>query len=41
VLQRLTPVMNVSALKTEGDYLIVALRATPAGFPRALAAARS
>ena len=41
VLQRLTPVMNVQALKTEGDYLIVALRATPAGFPRALAAARS
>jgi hypothetical protein len=41
LLQRLTPVMNVSALKTEGDYLIVALRATPAGFPRALAAARN
>lgn len=41
VLQRLTPVVNVAALKTEGDFLIVALRATPAGFPRALAAARS
>ena len=41
MLQRLTPVMNVAALKTEGDFLIVALRATPAGFPRALAAARS
>ena len=41
MLQRLTPVVNVSALKTEGDFLIVALRATPAGFPRALAAARS
>jgi hypothetical protein len=41
VLQRLTPVMNVAALKTEGDFLIVALRATPGGFPRALAAARS
>jgi hypothetical protein len=40
-LQRLTPVMNVAALKTEGDFLIVALRATPGGFPRALAAARS
>jgi hypothetical protein len=38
VLQRLTPVLNVSALKTEGDFLIVALRATPQGFPRALAA---
>ena len=41
MLQRLTPVMNVAALKTEGDFLIVALRATPAGFPRALSAARS
>jgi hypothetical protein len=41
LLQRLTPVVNVHALKTEGDFLIVALRATPAGFPRALAAARS
>ena len=37
VLQRLTPVMNVQALKTEGDFLIVALRATPQNFPRALA----
>lgn len=41
MLQRLTPVVNVAALKTEGDFLIVALRATPTGFPRALAAARS
>ncbi len=41
MLQRLTPVMNVAALKTEGDFLIVALRATPTGFPRALSAARS
>jgi hypothetical protein len=41
MLQRLTPVMNVAALKTDGDFLIVALRATPTGFPRALAAARS
>jgi hypothetical protein len=41
MLQRLTPVVNVSALKTDGDFLIVALRATPAGFPRALAAARN
>jgi hypothetical protein len=38
VLARLTPVLNVAALKTEGDFLIVALRATPQGFPRALAA---
>jgi hypothetical protein len=40
VLERLTPVVNVSALKTDDDFLIVALRATPMGFPRALAAAR-
>ena len=40
MLQRLTPVVNVSALKTEGDFLIVALRASPAGLPRALSAAR-
>lgn len=41
VLSTLTPVVNVSALKTEGDFLILALRATPLGFPRALNAARS
>jgi len=41
ILQRLTPVMNVAALKTEGDFLIVGLKATPTGFPRALAAARN
>jgi len=33
-------VVNVSALKTDGDFLIVALRATPMGVPRALTAAR-
>lgn len=38
VLQRLTPVLNVSALKTEGDFLILALRANPQGLPRVLAA---
>ena len=38
VLSRLTPVVNVAALKTDGDFLVVALRATPMGFPRALAA---
>lgn len=38
VLARLTPVINVAALATEGDFLIVQLRATPYGFPRALAA---
>jgi hypothetical protein len=40
VLSRLTPVVNVSALKTDGDFLIVALRATPLGMPRALSPAR-
>lgn len=38
LLSRLTPVVNVSALQTDGDFLVVALRATPMGFPRALAA---
>ncbi len=41
VLSALTPVMSVSALRTEGDYLLLALRATPAGFPKALSAARA
>jgi hypothetical protein len=41
LLQRLTPVVNVAALRTDGDFLILALRATPMGFPRALAAARN
>jgi hypothetical protein len=41
ILERLTPVMNVSALHTDGDFLVLGLRATPMGFPRALAAARS
>lgn len=36
VLQRLTPVVNVAALGTEGDFLIVQFRATPFGFPKAL-----
>ena len=36
VLQRLTPVVNVAALKTDGDFLIIGLRATPLGVPRAL-----
>lgn len=40
-LERLTPVMNVSVLKTDGDFLVVGLRATPMGVPRALTAARS
>ena len=40
VLQRLTPVVNVAALKTDDDFLLLALRATPMGLPRSLAAAR-
>ena len=36
ILKRLTPVVNIAALKTEGDFLIVALRATPFGLPKAL-----
>ena len=38
ILQRLTPVVHVSALKTDGDFLILGLRPTPSGFSRALAA---
>ncbi len=38
VLQRLTPVVSLAALRTEGDFLILGLRATPLGLPRALQA---
>lgn len=41
VLQRVTPVMSVAALGTDGDYLVLSLRATPSGLPKALAAARN
>jgi hypothetical protein len=41
VLSTLTPVINVTALETNGDFLILALRATPTGFPRAFQAARA
>ena len=41
VLQRLTPIMSVAALETDEDFLVLALRATPMGWPRVLAAARS
>jgi hypothetical protein len=41
VLRTLTPVMNVHAIRTDEDMLLVALRATPFGFPRALQAARN
>jgi hypothetical protein len=40
VLGTLTPVVQVSALSTEGDFLILQLRASPFGIPRALSAAR-
>ncbi len=40
VLGTLTPVVNVSGLSTEGDFLILQLRASPFGLPRALNAAR-
>ena len=41
VLGTLTPVVNVSGLSTEGDFLILQLRASPFGIPRALNAARA
>ena len=40
VLGTLTPVVQVQGLSTEGDFLILQLRASPFGIPRALNAAR-
>jgi len=40
ILETLTPVVNVTSLETNGDMLLIGLRATPLGFPRALNAAR-
>ncbi len=40
VLGTLTPVVQVSGLSTEGDFLILQLRASPFGLPRAISAAR-
>jgi hypothetical protein len=40
ILSTLTPVVQVSGLSTEGDFLIIQLRASPFGLPRALSAAR-
>ena len=40
VLETLTPVVNVTSIATDGDMLVIGLRATPLGFPRALSAAR-
>ena len=41
LLGTLTPVVNVQGLATEGDFLILQLRASPFGIPRALNAARA
>ncbi len=41
VLETLTPVVNVSGLSTDRDLLVIQIRATPLGFPRALNAARA
>jgi hypothetical protein len=40
VLETLTPVVNVTSIETGDDMLLIGLRATPLGFPRALNAAR-
>jgi len=40
VLAILTPVVNVRAVETDRDHLYVALKASPRGLPRALAALR-
>jgi hypothetical protein len=40
ILGTLTPVVQVSGMSTEGDFLILQLRASPFGLPRALNAAR-
>ena len=40
VLGTLTPVAQVSGLSTEGDFLILQLRVSPFGIPRAISAAR-
>ena len=41
ILATLTPVTQVAGLSTEGDFLIVQLRVSPFGIPRALNAARA
>ena len=41
VLSTLTPVVNVAGLSTDGDFLIIQIRATPLGVPRAINAARA
>jgi hypothetical protein len=41
LLGTFTPVIQVAGLSTEGDFLILQLRASPFGLPRALSAARA
>ena len=41
VLEALTPVVNVTGISSDGDFLVLQLKATPLGFPRALNAARA
>ncbi len=40
ILGTLTPVVQVAGMSTEGDFLILQLRASPFGLPRAINAAR-
>lgn len=41
VLETLTPVVNVTGISTDGDFLVLQIRATPLGIPRAFNAARA
>ncbi len=41
IIGTLTPVAQVAGLSTEGDFLIIQLRVSPFGIPRALNAARA
>ena len=41
IIGTLTPVAQVAGLSTEGDFLIVQLRVSPFGLPRAINAARA
>lgn len=41
VLETLTPVVNVTGISTDGDFLVLQLKATPLGIPRAFNAARA
>ncbi|HPH68006.1 MAG TPA: hypothetical protein PLF40_19750 [Kofleriaceae bacterium] len=41
VLGAVTPVLQVASMTTEGDFLVLQLRASPFGIPKALGAARA